>query len=67
MPDDNGVLLTRITIERRLIGDTDQVFAHFEDSRGDTPPLLELLGMLSLTKDTAIREAMGEASGDDDV
>jgi hypothetical protein len=62
-----GLLVTRIVIERHINGDGgDDVTAQFEDSNGDMPPLVEVLGMLTLTKDTAIRAAMGEMPEDDE-
>lgn len=63
MGDDEGVLLARIVIERRLTHDGDEINASFEDGEGETPPLVEILGMLAMTNDTAIRLAMG---GDDE-
>jgi hypothetical protein len=64
--NDDDLLLTRITIERRLMADgSDQVLANFEDRDGDMPPLVEVLGMLAITNDTALRVAMGEAPDDD--
>ena len=67
MTDDDGLLLTRITIERRLTAEGgDEVNASFEDSDGEMPPLVEVLGMLAMTTDTALRAAMGEIPGDED-
>lgn len=63
-PDTASLLLTRIVIERRLGDDGDSVTAEFADNNGDQPGLVEILGMLELTKDTAIRAAMGEAGCD---
>lgn len=64
---DDGLLLTRITIERRLMPDgSDQVRAKFEDQQGDIPPLVEILGMLAMTNDTALRQAMGEIPDEGD-
>jgi len=61
MSDDEGLLLTRIVIERRIGEDgEDTVTAEFVDGNGDTPRLVEILGMLSMTQDTAIRTSMGE-------
>jgi hypothetical protein len=65
--DDKGMLLTRIVIERRLGEDgEDQVVASFEDREGEMPSLVEVLGMLSMTTDTALRQAMGEIPDEDD-
>jgi len=65
--DTEGVWLSRVTIERRLGDDgSDQVVAEFQDRDGNMPPLVEVLGMLALTTDTAIRQAMGEVPEDDD-
>lgn len=60
MSDEDGFLLARIVIERRLIDDTDQIFAEFTDGDGETPPLVEILGMLTMTVDTAIKATAGE-------
>lgn len=59
MPDDelDGVHVTTITITRYLNTEGDDIVAHRVD--GDNS-LTMLLGMLELTKDTAIRAAMGE-------
>lgn len=67
MADGQGLLLTRIVIERRLMDDgSDQVLASFEDSDGEMPGLVEVLGMLAMTNDTAIRAAMGEDDDEDE-
>jgi hypothetical protein len=56
-----SLLVTRIVIERRIGADgEDDVMAAFEDSDGNMPGLVEILGMLELTKDTAVRAAMGD-------
>jgi len=65
-PDTASLLLTRITIERHLGDDGDSVTAEFVDGQGDMPGLVEILGMLELAKDTAIRVAMGETGCDCD-
>jgi hypothetical protein len=64
--EDAGLWLTRITIERRLTNDGDNIEAAFEDRDGNMPPLYEVLGMLTLTQDTAIRRAMSEVPDEDD-
>ena len=64
--NDEGLLLTRIVIERRLVGDEDLVVTDFADRDGDAPPLFETLGLLELAKDTVVRAAMDEISPDDD-
>jgi hypothetical protein len=62
--DDEGMLLTRIVIERRLSADGgDEIGVEFEDSNGDMPGLVEILGMLTMTQDTAIRMAMADDDG----
>jgi hypothetical protein len=64
MADDEGMLLTRIVIERRLSADGgDEIGVEFEDSNGDMPGLVEILGMLAMTQDTAIRMAMADDDG----
>lgn len=56
-----GILLTRIVIERRLHDTGDLIWTRFTSGDDDdTPPLYEVLGLLELAKDTAIRDAMGE-------
>jgi hypothetical protein len=62
MPD---FVLYRITIEMVLDENGDQtVNSKFEDLQepddGTMPPLVQMLGMIELTKDTAIRISMGE-------
>lgn len=65
--DDTGLLLTRIVIERRIGDDgEDAVSAEFTDAHGEMPTIVEILGLLSLSKDTAIRAAMGESDCDCD-
>jgi len=64
--DTASLLLTRIVIERHLGDDGDSITASFEDSQGDMPGLVEILGMLELTKDTAVQAAMGLMDDDDD-
>ena len=65
-PTTHSLLLTRITIERHIGADgADEVTAEFEDSNGDMPTLVEILGMLELTKDTAIRVGMHDCGEDD--
>ena len=65
MPD---FVLYRITIEMVLDGSGDQVVqAQFEDVQDPDvgmPPIVPLLGMLELTKDTAIKVSAGEHDGE---
>ncbi len=59
---EQGVTVARIQIERLMMPDGDDIVsAQFDDGddEGDMPALVELLGMLELAKDTAIRLAMG--------
>jgi hypothetical protein len=66
-PDDEGIWVVRIAIERRLHDDgTDNTWTQFEDRDGNMPPLVEILGLLRLAEDTAIRQAMGEIPDDED-
>lgn len=54
-----SVLVTTITIERRLFPsgeDATRVVAETPD--GDRPPLVEVLGLLELSKDSIIRQYM---------
>jgi hypothetical protein len=65
--DDDTLLVASITIERRLDSDgEDGLWTAFLDGQGDRLPLIEVLGMLRLAEDTAIREAMGETPEDED-
>lgn len=65
-PATDGLLLTRIVIERHINSNGgDDVSAEFEDSDGEMPGLVEILGMLELTKDTAVRACMGEMPDED--
>ena len=51
-----------IEISLRLDDDGAQtVWFSAEDSGGDPLPLITVLGMLEMSKDTAIRDSMGEA------
>lgn len=66
---DQGVTVARIQIHRLITSHGDDVItAQFDDGHdeGDVPALVELLGMLELAKDTAIRAAMGECDHDDE-
>lgn len=59
------VVLARLTIERQLWPDGRDVINYYaEDSGGERPPLLEQLGMLTMSIDTAKEMAMG-GDGDD--
>lgn len=61
------ILLTRIVLERHMSADgRDHVTAEFRDGEGDTPRLVEILGLLDLSKDTAIRACLDGDTGDDD-
>lgn len=65
-PATQSLLITRIVIERHIDADgSDSVTAEFEDSNGDMPSLVEVLGMLELTKDSAIRASMHDCDEDD--
>lgn len=59
----DGVEVARITITR-VIGDDDEYgdVVNYEatDSDGSELALIEVLGMLRMAEDTAIRHAMGE-------
>lgn len=64
-PKPNLALVT-ITIHRVFTEDGgDQVWAEFADRDGEMPPLVEILGMLELTKDTAIRACMEDNEEDE--
>lgn len=60
MSEPEQYVITEITIRRILIGDDDVVQYEAADSQGEVPPLIEVLGLLRLAEDSAIREAMGE-------
>lgn len=56
MSDGDGVLVTRIVIERRMDGNGHlAVHAHFAEADGAVPGIVELVGMLEITKDIALR------------
>lgn len=56
-----SVLLARIVIERRISDEGSYVVtSEFSDAEGNTPPIVETLGMLELAKDSAIRQLMEE-------
>lgn len=55
MADSDGILMSRITIERRLNDDDDIVDqVTTEDNNGDDIPLTEALGMLRMAEDTLL-------------
>lgn len=59
--------MTTITITREITPDgRDVIGTTFADGQGETPPLVEVLGMLRMAEDTAIRDSMGEVPGDDE-
>jgi hypothetical protein len=63
---DEGMVVARIHIERRMMPDGgDQVIAQFDDGHedGETPASVELLGMLSMTIDSVLHGGIYE---DDD-
>lgn len=62
---DESFLLAEITVQRVLVDGEDQITVETRDGSGDTPPLLELLGMLRMAEDTVMRHAMGEIEDDD--
>lgn len=63
-PDsDDGMVVARIVIERRISDDGDIVWSQATDgtdSEDNGLDLLTTLGMLRMAEDTAIRDAMGE-------
>lgn len=62
MSKNTSMLTARIVIERRMNPDDGfSVTTSFEDGHDGMPNLVEVLGMLELAKDTAIRLTMGEA------
>jgi hypothetical protein len=60
--DDGQLLAARIEIVRILDAEgNDLVIFRAEDMGGVDLPLVETLGLLRMTEDSAIRQAMGEA------
>lgn len=66
-PEVDGQVLATITITKVLTEDDVLIYvdATLPDSDGDLP-LVEALGMMELSKDTLIRQAMGEDHNPDD-
>lgn len=65
--EDAGLLVARVTVERRLYGDgRDVVWSEAHDGDDGDLTLVETLGLLELAKDTAIRTAMGEGRDADE-
>ncbi|GAA0977515.1 hypothetical protein ENKNEFLB_02096 [Nocardioides aquaticus] len=58
---DGDMLLSRITVTRHIDEDGQDLFGYeAEDGSGDELSIVEILGLLELAKDTALRSAMGE-------
>lgn len=57
MTGDDGLTIATVTITRTLTADDDAIRLNYEPAG---LPLVEVLGMLTLATDSAIREAMGE-------
>ncbi len=67
--DEGGMVVARISIERRMMPDgSDLVMAQFDDGHDDggTPAAVELLGMLEMTKDTVLHAGIYGDEDDDD-
>lgn len=65
MDAEDGMVMTRIVIEHVVEEDgSDNVQMMAYDRQGELPPLIEMLGMLDLGRDTAYKMASGE--GDED-
>lgn len=62
-PDE--VLLARVTIERVLTGDEDRVDLRVEDSGDGRPPLIEVLGMLAMARDSAVTLYAGDGEDEE--
>jgi hypothetical protein len=60
---DGSIVVSRIEILRFIAPDhdADVLVYHANDNAGGDLALIEVLGMLRLTEDTAIRDAMGES------
>jgi hypothetical protein len=51
-----GLLVARITIERRILPDgEDQMSFDFDDGNGETPRLIDIIGLLGVANDVALR------------
>lgn len=57
MTADDDLTIATVTITRTLTADDDAIRLNYEPAG---LPLVEILGMLTLATDSAIREAMGE-------
>lgn len=68
-PDDEGMVVARIRIQRRMMPDgSDVVIAEFDDGHddGETPASVELLGMLEMTKDSVLHGGIYDSDDEDD-
>jgi hypothetical protein len=67
--EDEGMIVARIRIQRRMMPDgADVVIAEFDDGHddGDIPAAVELLGMLEMSKDSVLHGGIYDDDGDDD-
>ena len=56
-----GMVVADISIQRTLDDEgNDRIWFKAVDAGGDVLPLVTILGLLRMSEDTAIREAMGE-------
>lgn len=60
MTSGDDLTIAKLTITRILTADDDAIRLNYEPAG---LPLVEILGMLTLATDSAIREAMGEGDG----
>ena len=62
------MVVTTIKVWRTLTPDGDDyITVSAEDSQGELPTLVEMLGMLDMARDTAYHLARGEEDEDEDV
>jgi hypothetical protein len=67
MAKNNQLVATEITIQRVIDDEgNDQVWVSAEDANGDMPPLIEMLGMIEMARDTAYEMAMNPEGGEDE-
>ena len=59
-PDDDGLLVTRLVIERRIVGDDDRVITDFSDRNGDDPPLIDIQALPFTSAEASEAETLTE-------
>jgi hypothetical protein len=67
---DGSMVVSRIVVERHIMPDgSDQIWSTFDDGTddGDVPPMVILLGMLSMARDVVLHGGLYDDRDDDDA